>query len=173
MNEITIYCDVDGVFNVYHQNNALTKTMLRRRLPSLGVYLPKLPLPFIWYEEISDLFVKNILVKHSPNLHWLTTWNDDAVSLIEPLTGIKSTSVIPYHMGLKEVTTQAYKYSLLKEHQTQNPTPFIWIDDIATKNYREEDWVQHPAHLVIQPMTKYGLTIKDIEKMEIFIERLI
>lgn len=173
MEKFTIYCDVDGVFNVYHNSEKLNKIIVKRKLPSLGLYLPKIPLPFKWYEDISNDFVNRILSKHSPYLHWLTTWNHDAITIVEPLTGIKSTSYIEYRMTLKETTTQAYKYDLLKNHQRNNPTPFIWIDDIATKNYKEQDWLEHPKHLVIQPSTKYGLTLENIETMERFISEII
>lgn len=173
MKKLTIYCDIDGVFNVYHNNEKLTKTIVKRKLPSVGSYLPKIPLPFKWYEDISNVFIERILTKHSPYLHWLTTWNQDAISIVEPLTGIKSSGYIEYRMTLKETATQAYKYDLLKEHQRKRPTPFIWIDDIATKNYKEQDWSDHPKHLVIKPSTKYGLTLKDIETMENFIATIV
>jgi hypothetical protein len=170
MNEIlkpTIYCDVDGVLNVYSKDAALRSVIARRRTPSVGLYLPKVPLRFKWYEHIVNEIVNELSA--FVDFKWLTTWNDDAVRIIEPLTGIRSSGFLDYRMRLKEAGSQSQKYTVLKAHQLTNPSPFIWIDDVATKNYREEDWVGHHDHLIIRTNPRFGLTMENLESMKEFL----
>jgi hypothetical protein len=171
MNEIlkpTIYCDVDGVLNVYSKDNNLKSVIARRRTPSVGLYLPKVPLRFKWYENIANEIVNELAA--FVDFKWLTTWNDDAVRIIEPLTGIRSSGFLNYRMRLSEAGSQVKKYAVLKEHQLLNPSPFIWIDDVATKHYREEDWTGHHDHLIIRTNRKLGLTMEHLDSMKDFLK---
>lgn len=171
MNEIlkpTIYCDVDGVLNVYSKDINLKSIIARRRTPSLGAYLPKVPLRFKWYEEIVNEIVNEFAAL--VDFKWLTTWNDDAVKIIEPLTGIRSSGFLNYQMKLKEAGSQSQKYTVLKAHQLINPSPFIWIDDVATKHYKEEDWAGHHDHLIIRTNRKIGLTMEHLGTMKEFLK---
>ena len=158
-----LYCDVDGVINISkHHDEAVTKFIFRR-LPSFVGRIGVVPLRLRW-----STYVPDFLTDLSANFFWLTTWNHQAVHILEPLLGIKSKGVLDYKMKLREARHQKWKYELLQAHQAKNPTPFIWIDDVATKHYREEDWVNAPQHLVIRPLKHQGITREHMEQITNF-----
>ena len=99
---------------------------------------------------------------------WLTTWNHQAVRILEPLMGIRSENVLKYDMSWKEFRTHPNKYNLLRLHQAQNPSPFIWIDDVATQHYDISHWENVQEHLVIRPHKKFGITDDHMEMISEF-----
>lgn len=125
-----------------------------------------MPVPFrINYKEPITSEIAQLPVKFI----WLTTWNHQAVKIWEPLTGIRSLEVLPYNFKLREFRTHKTKYEILKAHQAANPSPFIWLDDVATKHYNPADWENNPEHLVIRPQKRYGITMDHVERMKEFI----
>lgn len=166
---VTIYCDVDGVLNVRRKSSGHMAEKIARKLPLLlGRVLPRVRLWFRWQEEIILKFVEQVKTSESMFV-WLTTWNHEAVSTIEPLTGLVSNEVLEYKMRFSELTNQRHKYALLKKHQAVNPSPFIWIDDVATRSYRADDWSADHPHLIIRPHSAFGISTSDIEKITNFI----
>ena len=166
---IHFYCDVDGVLNVPRRSytTGMKSQIIFMKLPTLGKYFTKIPLRINWQEEITDL-----LAGLPVNFVWLTAWNNQAAKIWEPITGIQSREVLHYNFKLREIRNHVSKYSLLKNHQRNNPSPFIWVDDIATKQYNPADWEYQNSHLVITPDPKYGLTIDHTEKVQEFITQL-
>lgn len=152
--KITLYCDVDGVLNITSRRaKDLVSRRILRQLPSFGQRFTPVPLRIRWRETIV-----NQLSTLPVSFVWLTTWNYQAVRILEPLMGIRSEHVLEYDMTWKEFRTHPNKYNLLRLHQSLNPTPFIWIDDIATQHYHADHWKDPSQHLVIRPEKKFGIT---------------
>lgn len=149
-----LYCDIDGVLNV--DAKAVTDSVRKlvfRKVP-FGTYFSPLPMRFNYRPGIIE-----DLRQLQTSLYWLTAWNHYAVKVLEPITLLKSDGVIHYRMQMKDIGRESGKYELLKRHQEQNPAPFIWIDNLATKNYNPRDWEDFSfPHLVIRPETRFGLT---------------
>ena len=160
----TIYCDVDGVINTTQKLENGTTKIIYRKLPSLGEKLWKIPLRINWHNH-TTLTLAALQV----NFYWLTTWNHQAVHILEPLIGIKSTGVIPYRMPLKEARRQYTKYELLKAHQAENPSPFIWIDDVATQHYKKEHFKDAQPHLIIRTNKRLGITPEHLQQIHDFV----
>lgn len=160
----TLYCDVDGVINIYKKrpHDSMSANIVRR-LPHFAKTL-RVPVKITWREDIIER-----LAKLPVNLVWLTTWNWEAVEKIEPLTGLKSSDVLFYKMKLSEVYNQRHKYALLKNHQKTHPSPFVWVDDVAPRFYNKNDWLDL-NHLIIKPTRGEGLTSADMDKIENFIQ---
>ena len=165
----TLYCDVDGVINIAAKKaQGAASKIIFRKLPSVGRHIKPVPLKIQWRESM----VANLALL-PVNFIWLTTWNEYAVKILEPLTGIQSHSVIDYHMKFKEIGKQTNKYVLLRDHQKAQPTPFIWIDDVATKHYKEEHWEELGVpHLVIRPKRHFGITDDHMSQIDEFILNL-
>lgn len=167
-NAPTLYCDVDGVINIATmQLRKFENKIIFRKLPTkAGEKFWAVPLNITWRKQVSTaLSLMNV------NFFWLTTWNHQAVNILEPLTGIKSAGVLDYKMPLRETMSQHSKYLLLKKHQKINPTPFIWIDDVATKHYLKDDFPTTQPHLVIRTQTKQGITDEHITQINEFISK--
>ncbi len=164
--QVTLYCDIDGVLNIAGKEFADTITKrIFRKVPSVGRFLFPVPVKLSFRKGITDA-MSLLPVKWV----WLTTWNKYAGKL-EKHSGVKSHETILYHMHIWETGRQKRKYALLQAHQKANPTPFIWIDDVATKYYKEKDWVGQPDHLIIRPDHKFGITEEHIASMREFVEK--
>ncbi len=160
-----LYCDVDGVINIRTtQLNDLTKQFLHRSVPFLK---KPVPLPFRYSPSVVES-----LTLYPVSFFWLTTWNHSAVKFLEPITKIRSEGVLDFRLTVRDIGKEHGKYKLLKDHQTANPRPFIWVDNVATKNYNPADWEEfkHP-HLIIKPETRYGITSDHLAEMEEFINQ--
>lgn len=158
------YCDVDGVLNIRSRHiptNSLFRQRVVRRVPFVGV-------PVRLFLTV-NLEVVESLTQLPVDWFWLTSWNHTVQNLEEALK-VTSAGIIPFWLKVKDVGREQGKYRLLKKHQTVNPSPFIWVDDVATKNYDPDDWVNHPyPHLVIQPSPKTGLTLEQVEQIKFFL----
>lgn len=166
---INFYCDIDGVLNIprrTYRGQSLSKTVFMK-LPTFGRFLTKVPLRINWQEEVTSS-----LASLPVHFVWLTAWNNQATKIWEPLTGIVSREVLHYNFTLKEYRNHKSKYELLKNHQISNPSPFIWVDDIATKKYDPTHWETHADHLVITPDPKYGLTTDHMLNIQAFISKV-
>lgn len=160
-----LYCDVDGVINIASRRaKGVMVNTIRRSIPTVEKVFPQVPIRFRWNEAITTG-----LAELPVRFIWLTTWNYQAVHLLEPLLGIKSESVLYYKMQLNEFRNQKRKYDLLKEHQASNPTPFIWVDDVATKRYDPSHWLTHSNRLIIQPNPKLGVTDNHLQEIKSFL----
>lgn len=166
---VNFYCDVDGVLNVPRKSyrSGVRTQIIFMKLPTLGKYFTKVPYRITWQSEVTD-----VLAGLPVHFVWLTAWNQQATKIWEPLTGIQSREVLHYNFRLREMKTHVSKYSLLQAHQRDNPSPFVWVDDIATKQYDEADWEGHNSHLVIRPDPKFGLTVDHIAQVQDFIRCL-
>jgi len=164
------YCDVDGVLNLRKHSapkSLVKKIVWKKYSLQNGSGVPMFHLlkydPIV-VEEISQLPVE---------LVWLSAWNKYARTILEPLTSLVSTRVLEYRLTMKDLRTEKGKYVLLVADQKQNPSPFIWVDNVATKNFVPADWVNHPyPYLVITPHSHYGLTVKHIEEIKFFLKNL-
>lgn len=160
-----LYCDVDGVINIASRRaKGVMVNTVRRSIPTVEKLFPQVPIRFRWNESITDS-----LAELPVRFIWLTTWNYQAVQLLEPLLGIKSESVLFYKMQLNEFRNQRRKYELLKAHQAENPSPFIWLDDVATRFYNPEHWDEAVNRLVIQPNPKQGVTKEHLQRIDSFL----
>lgn len=162
-----LYCDVDGVLNIASRTTkSITSKVILRQLPSIGQRLAPVPLRIRWRESVvAQLAVLPV------SFIWLTTWNYQAVRILEPLMGIRSEHVLEYDMNWKEFRTHPNKYNLLRLHQSQAPSPFIWIDDVATQHYDASHWPDSSQHLVLRPHKKFGITDDHMKSIGEFISK--
>lgn len=159
-----LYCDVDGVINPADKKlDNISMSSLKRQIPFIKDFL-KVPIRFRWNQDVIAE-----LASLPVNLIWLTTWNHDAVNLLEPLLGLKSSNMLPYRMKIYEIRNQRHKYDLLKNHQKNNPSDFIWVDDVATKHYDDAHWSEDYSRLIIRPNFKTGLTLEEVERIKEFL----
>lgn len=164
MNKPILYCDIDGVLNIDAKVVAdAAKKIVFRKVP-FGRYFSPLPTRLNYRPDIISS-MRDL----QTSLYWLSAWNQYAVKVLEPITLLKSEGVLHYKMGIKDIGKEHGKYLLLREHQEVNPSPFIWLDNLATRNYEPRDWenFQHP-HLVIRPSTRFGLTDDHMSKIKEF-----
>lgn len=162
-----LYCDIDGVLNIDAKVVSDTvKKIVFRKVP-FGTYFSPLPTTLNYNPPVIDM-----LRELPARLFWLSAWNHYAVKVLEPITLLKSEGVIHYQMNFKDIGKEHGKYLLLKQHQAQKPQPFIWVDNVATKNYDPKDWenFEHP-HLVIRPVTRFGLTNDHMAEIQEFTNR--
>jgi hypothetical protein len=118
-----------------------------------------------------------------PNLElvWCSTWNDGNNILMLPkkLGGLFFGRILPCF--LPDVSTNdpelwsKWKGEAIIEDQRVDPTPFIWVDDVAVlyhKKVVEETVNNDMPKLFIQPVEKLGVTKKDLVTMNNFMSNL-
>lgn len=167
MRKIVIYSDFDGVHNLparlittENQEDTVsvkvetTSSLLK---PSQDVY---------YNEQVRDSF-NALLATGLFDLTWHTTWNDgDSIIHAAEKIGINpgGAEVVISDpdfnhdaKGKKDWTEWKARYII--EDQKNNPRPFVWIDDEATKFWDLEILgnVRSPG-LIIQPKSRVGLT---------------
>lgn len=76
-------------------------------------------------------------------------------------------------MRFREFNRETGKYNLVQAHQIINPRPFIWVDNVATKNYKPEHWEQlNVPHLIIRPNKRFGITEDHMAQMNEFVANI-
>jgi hypothetical protein len=153
---VKLFLDVDGVINHYPRS---AKTEFNLKSDDAMGYE-------IQYHR--EIFEK--LAALPVEIHWLTTWRDDANKWIAPMLGWSDLPVV----GREEYDSQIawsnkpsywWKYITLQNLNLQEP--FIWVDDEIWGYGIEEIWEDvFDPHLFITP--KGSLSYSDLDEVERF-----
>lgn len=162
--KIAFYSDFDGVYNIPISSATNSATVTTKN----SVFL-KPESVVSWNQEVVQMLLE-LLDTNVYDFTWHTTWNDggNIVFAAETLGFTqKEYSVSNLNSnakGKREWT--AWKAEHIIEDQTNNPRPFIWIDDCAPDFW--EDHVRghtREQSLIIKTNGRIGLTKKDILKI--------
>lgn len=164
MGKIAFYSDFDGVYNIPISSATKSATVKTNNSDFL-----KPESVISWNHEVVEMLIE-LLDTGLYDFMWHTTWNDggNIVFAAETL-GITHnkyslSKLNNQAQGKKEWT--AWKAEHIIEDQTNNPRPFIWIDDSAPDFW--EDHVKghtREKSLIIRTNGRIGLTKEDIVKI--------
>jgi hypothetical protein len=108
---------------------------------------------------------------------WLTTWIDETAKL-DVIMNIKSDGYVdwnPYpNPPVKDIGSYRCdrKLEVILDFIKTNPdTPFVWVDDEATKLWTPElDSATKAPHLIVTPWEKYGIVGHEFNKIVEFVK---
>lgn len=210
------FCDFDGVLNAFPFEDVWTgpdditsydKVMHHPEYWEKQRLLPNLKTHFDLDKEIviedsngvrhkiiysSELIerIKNLIHMNTLEFVWLTAWREQTQTLLNPLFDFPVTT--PYlhwysrrsdynEFGKTEAITQAFE-----AHPEANDIPFVWVDDVATKNkqnldttrpnfvdnqrnYHRSEFSKIPAEkLIIATDPRWGISRKELAAIENF-----
>ena len=109
---------------------------------------------------------------------WLTTWVDETTKLDSALS-IKSDGYVDWDAypspPVSDISAYrcARKLEVVLDFIKNNPdTPFVWVDDEATKLWTPElDAKVTAPHLIVTPVAKYGIVRHELNKISDFIRK--
>lgn len=141
--------------------------------------------PISYSSEIAER-IKRLIVDDVVHFVWLTTWRDEAVSLLNPLLGL------PEHVNYLHWTQKMSDYNhagkghAIMNYFGQNPEQaersMVWIDDVATRNYynwresngfvnnNKDNHVGFPdSKLILLTDEYYGISRAEMQAIEAFV----
>lgn len=151
------------------------------------------------YEEFScweEVRVNGYRIRYAPELiefinrmservdiHWLTTWDDNAVTMLAPALGLKefkvakATGLVLPFAGMNYLAQNRWwKWNAVIEHIENGGGDFIWTDDQntatvrnATRKLADKEGLEHS---IITPSKDTGLGRLDITRIENFVDTL-
>lgn len=165
LNKVHIFCDVDGVINVYPD----APYRLEKGQVAITVDDSAKVFPLHWRKEVSDFFSE---ISHSEiEFVWLTTWRNYAPKVLDPLWNITSRGFMPWENKLSDYS-HAFKGIALEEWSLANPkVPFIWIDDIALRSWESHSFADRDDVLGIMPYSGDGLSDENLKDIRAFIDK--
>jgi len=161
LSDVTLYLDVDGVINT-NQNKSFTDL-------KLGFATP-LDEPDESYKMRWSPTIISFLMSLGIRIVYLSSWKASGPAVLDPLFGLKSDGFLDWDK-IPNTYFDFGKLVALKADQEAHPSPFIWIDDIATRNFKNKEWTEAGRNdfLVIQTSDRYGLNSKQLDKMADFV----
>lgn len=209
----TVFCDFDGVLNampfeeVWIGEGVIdTIAMITRSNWRIEARQPDPKKHFVWDRveegstggktytlrfstELIEKF-KELIESKRINFVWLTTWNADAVKVLNPLLGFPAdTPYLPWFKAREEMGHgQGGKFRAIRdfflESGDEGKHPFIWIDDVATdvyvdrtpEGYKVKPWYsfkeEHDVDsLILQPEHLYGINRNQWARIEKFVAK--
>lgn len=170
-----LYVDVDGVV----MPDFLT--MEQYEVMDSEAYIETISLEY-WTEPAKitrSLFVynKKVAEKLSEWSHrddvdfvWVTAWRENAPYALDSLLNVKSVGFLPWAKKMSDYT-QVFKEIAIEEDQQENPSKFVWIDDIAIRPRYKEIPVftegEYEYDYIQLPDAKYDDFIGDYEETAI------
>ena len=101
---------------------------------------------------------------------WLTTWRSMANSQIGAWLGWPA---LPVLEPLDEPASATWKLDRLREHLDGRTVPFVWIDDHLDAMDDDAKNALSGHHLLISPDPAVGLTTRDLEVVERFLDEVL
>jgi hypothetical protein len=164
-NKVHIFCDVDGVINVYPD----APYKLEEGSVAIAFEGEVRVFPLHWRKEVTDFF--SDISPSEVEFVWLTTWRSHAPKALDPMWGISSRGFLEWDNKNQDYE-QSQKGIALQEWAEQHPkTPFIWIDDVALKSWDSLSFSSREDVLGIMPYGWDGIALSNIEAMKEFIKK--
>ena len=165
MKNIVLYLDHDGVVNIYQSQcfRDLEKTFVRSLDEPDKDYKVRWSPTLI--RELNNFDIEIV---------WLSSWKKSGPVVLDPLYGLNSNGFLDWEYR-KGDYFDAGKYRALQEDQARNPRPFIWADDVATRNFKSSVWRKNLGRedfLILQTSERFGLNIRHLDKMDEFIKKV-
>lgn len=175
-----LYLDVDGVLNAFPYDNGqhMRDGVFDYASPWDDDWQRGVARDYIitWSPTLVDHLNEALAHPDGPELHWTTTWEDNAPEFIRPLLGIEIAPEREFvvHPGFKRARSASIlwkKASIMHRVETmrdegQEPLAWVHIDDelqevyddwYDIKKYSEEAWERHNG-LIIGPTSTFGIT---------------
>ena len=148
-----LFLDVDGVLNAMRQSPWAGATRTRVT-PEDSAFS---------YQINTSKMLGHRLLELEVDIHWLTTWREEANSLIAPLAGLpKDLPVVDWEWNPSDNGSIDGKQRAVAKWRQENPYhPYIWIDDEHDMKYDLTD-----DRLIVGPNARYGLVPEDIDLIE-------
>lgn len=135
---------------------------------------------FYWSEEMVD-WIYSLISSGAVDFKWLTKWKQHAVNKLNPIFGFPEyVTYLDWHAPKSDVNHDGKGVALLELYKNlaeDERTPFIWVDDIATRNYIPGSKYENVfkelkvPHLIIQTDYRYGITKENQRDINEFIRR--
>lgn len=122
--------------------------------------------PITYSSKVVD-FINEMSRSGLVEVHWLTTWQQDAHRFLGPAIGLDT---FPAFDEPEMVDTGWWKESVAREALRNDPRPYIWTDDdltIKIGDSMQRHFVQDS--LLIGPSMRPGLTDKHLEAIRMFV----
>ena len=139
------------------------------------------------FRDFQEALCKGSQIRYSPkmaeriaalevDLHWLTTWCDDANEHISPLLKVGVLPVVGMEVLRGYLGRGWWKSVAAEEFVVKLGRPFIWVDDDlwAAERNDEVPWLVECEipHLCIAPDTFRGLLPRHLDQIEAWINEL-
>ena len=152
-----LFLDVDGVLNAFNRSpwGDATKTRVTPEGYLHGFIIQTSPL------------LGQRLLELEVDIHWLTTWRDQANTHISPLVGLPTDlPVIEWTRGFRDSWSLTGKGLAVEKWVEENPgRPYIWIDDEHARGGAAKIHL-HETHVIAGPDPATGLTPEQIDIIE-------
>lgn len=158
----TLYLDIDGVVNFFGSRTRHRKTVELGYLRRGSAYAEGYLYTLNWS---SELLLKLSRIE-GLEIALLSTWNTQSESLFNALQW-ETDRVLNDVAGFD---SDWRKLDEILMDQAENPRPFIWADDTATRLNPELD--QSFTRLAIKPDPVVGLTETHLSEIEEFVRKL-
>ena len=134
--KIRVYCDVDGVIQpfIYREEDleALDKHI---DAEYIEYYLwddeVKIKEGLFYFRENVQKFLSELSLE--TDFVWLTAWKMNAPRTLDHQMNIKSLGYLPWEIRRSDYN-HYFKRSAIEADQKENPSKFIWLEDMANKN---------------------------------------
>ena len=152
MSGVHVYLDVDGVLNAFPASHDPGWGWGQSEVVNVNRF------PICYSPAMVDAL--NALSEVA-RFHWLTTWREDAPSLLAPTIGLIGTDWpvldAPEFFGGKHGW---WKLRAIREHvEATRPDRAFWIDDDIAFDRDAQAWLETVPHVIpICPKTSVGLT---------------
>ncbi len=163
---VKLISDVDGVFFAHGLSladpNVIEKDILfHKDLPDSK---PMIRTETVKFDKRVPQFFHDLGIE----ITWLTGWKSAAPRVLDNLFDIKSTGFLDWDQQLPD---EIGKVIAIQEFILNDPEPFIWLEDQATRHVRENDFLSN-ASCIITPEESQGLTLQDLKTIESFVNKL-
>jgi hypothetical protein len=110
--------------------------------------------------RLADLHAREVVA-----IEWLTSWEDDANTVLAPRVGLDT---YPVHMEPAHRTELYWKEHVVRDHAATGAR-FIWVDDEMTDHDAHVTVAaDYPDGLVIAPDPHVGLTHEHLDQIEAY-----
>ncbi|WP_428897461.1 hypothetical protein Dip518_001251 [Parelusimicrobium proximum] len=124
-------------------------------------------LTITWSAEIVNR-LKEIRKKYGAKWFWLSTWQADT-PILDKALGIESDRTLAFDYSNSAVSKLKAVLEIAKNYPD---SAFVWMDDKATKLFRDGKYTLAAPYLIITPESRYGLSMEHMEQIERFCENI-
>lgn len=165
MTRPVVLLDVDGVLNAYRYDDRNGEGFGDFQTAECGGYR------ITYSQKMGDR-----LAALDADIVWLTTWKqgNKCNELIGPLFGWGELPVLGGTERVRYSTHDDYqwwKLDLAFSYISENPRPFVWVDDDLLYEFGAEDTMKSLCQpcLLIAPSPHTGITVAEMERIEEFV----